>query len=266
MNRSNPGRNMTRAVRAVTVIAALGAGTAGAAEWQHTLTPYLWMSAMEGNTTVGSPLGPLEADVDMTFSDLLDNLDAGGMLAYKGQYGKFVLLGDLIYMDLGANGSRSATVPGGTATTDTSIDVSQTAFEVDLGYHVTDELALFIGARYMDIQSDAQVDVSGPAMVPSSRTAGASADWIDPVVGLLGEFGLTERWAVILKADIGGFDLGSKFAWEVLSSLRYRATEHLDISAGYRYFVVDYESDDATGVLNYDMTISGPGIGFSFRF
>ena len=259
MKGSNPGKTTLRALLAAGVMTSLGAGSANAAEWQHTLTPYLWGSSMNGETTVATGLGPLTADIDMSFSEILDNLDMGGMLAYKGVYGNWVLMGDFVYMDLGARETHA-----GPVAVDAALDVSQTAFEADLGYRVTEETALFVGARFMDINADVQVITGGTP--GSTRTGGASASWVDPVVGVAGEYGLTQRWAVNLKADIGGFDVGSEFTWQVMASLRYRATEHLDIAAGYRYFAVDYEDEGSDGVIAYDMIIAGPGIGFSFRF
>ncbi len=84
----------------------LSASTASAADWEHRLTPYLWMSGMEGSQTIGTPAGPLTADLDLSFSDILENLEAGAMLGYRGQTGRWVVMGDAIYMDLEAKANR----------------------------------------------------------------------------------------------------------------------------------------------------------------
>jgi hypothetical protein len=64
-------------------------------------------------------------------------------------------------------------------------------------------------------------------------------------VGIVGEFGFpfTDRWAVNLKGDVGGFGVGSEFAWQVTVALRWRMNDRWDFSAGYRYMDMDYEDE-----------------------
>ncbi len=57
---------------------AMAEGSKPADAWQYELTPYLWASRMDGNVKAG-PLP--KTSVDMKFSDILDNLDAGFMTA-----------------------------------------------------------------------------------------------------------------------------------------------------------------------------------------
>ena len=71
----------------VTAVAvAIAAPPGAAADWSHTVTPYLWGSGMSGKTAVGTatPAGPLEADVDVGFDDILSNLKFGIMGSYRG--------------------------------------------------------------------------------------------------------------------------------------------------------------------------------------
>ena len=59
-------------------------------KWQNTITPYVFFSGMDG--TVG--VGPVTADVNLSFGDLLSNLKLGGMLAYEGRKGPYSIAFD----------------------------------------------------------------------------------------------------------------------------------------------------------------------------
>ena len=75
----------TRNQAAIGLLALLAAVPLHAEEWQHELAPYLWGAAMSGNATVGAAT----ADVDMSFGDILDNLEMGFMGAYRATRGQY---------------------------------------------------------------------------------------------------------------------------------------------------------------------------------
>ena len=84
---------------AVAAIALSFAATpAAAAEWKHELAPYIWGSAMEG--TVG--VGDITADAEMSFSDIVDNLEFGFMGTYRASRDRYSITVDALYMGLGA--------------------------------------------------------------------------------------------------------------------------------------------------------------------
>lgn len=247
----------------VAALAPLAVSTAHAADWQHSLTPYIWGAGMSGTTAIATPLGPLAADVNLSFSDTLSNLDFGGMVAYKGRYDKWLVMSDLIYMDLSANKTRDFPL----VSTRSGASVEQLAFELSGGYHLTDAIALYAGMRVNDLDASVRVTTTTNAN-STTRSARASASWIDPIVGIVGEFGFpfAERWAVNLKGDVGGFGVGSEFAWQVTVALRWRLNDRWDFSAGYRYMDVDYEDEGGSGIVVYDMVSQGPGIAATWRF
>ena len=51
--------------------------------WEFHVAPYLWAIAMDGNVTVKG----FEADVNMSFSDIWDQLNFALMLAYEARKG-----------------------------------------------------------------------------------------------------------------------------------------------------------------------------------
>jgi hypothetical protein len=65
--------------------------------WEFHVAPYLWAIAMKGNVTVKG----VEADVDLSFSDIWDELNFALMLAYEARKGNWGLWGNTIYANLG---------------------------------------------------------------------------------------------------------------------------------------------------------------------
>lgn len=54
-------------------------------EWQHRTAVYLWMAGLDGTTGNRIQAGDIEA----SFSDILNNFEAGFMLDYRGKKGKW---------------------------------------------------------------------------------------------------------------------------------------------------------------------------------
>jgi opacity protein-like surface antigen len=245
----------------IAILATLGTANAWSEEWKNAVTPYIWASGMSGDVVIGTPQGPLESNVDLSFSDIVSNLDFGAMVSYRGGRDRWVVLGDYIFMNLGG----AKTTNPLNATVRAGADMRQTMFEGDVGYHITDAISLFAGARYNDISGSISLDTT-TILGTSSRTAKTSESWVDPVVGLLGEWPLTEHLQWDLRADIGGFNVGSKLAWQVMGVLRWKIRENMDVVASYRYMQVDFEDEGSSGLQTYDMVNTGPGIGMTFRF
>ena len=233
-------------------LAMLAATPLHADEWKHELAPYLWGSAMEGTTGIGG----VTADVDASFGDILDNLEMGFMGMYRGTRDRFSIDVDTIFMGLGAT-ERSRP---GLAKAD--IDVDQFVLGAAAGYAMTEKFVVLGGLRYYDLS--AEVKVTGPL----GNTADAETDesWVDPYLGARYTIPLSEAWSLNLSGDIGGFGVGSDFAWQGLVTFRWQLTERTGALAAYRYMDVDYESGNGSNRFEYDMVFSGPALGIVFTF
>ena len=58
----------------------------------------------------------------------------------------------------------------GPVSVDSTVEVQQTAFEFDVGYRVNDQVTVFGGLRYNDVDTDLDVVRSGPG-AGASRAA-----------------------------------------------------------------------------------------------
>jgi len=223
-----------------------------AEEWKHELAPYMWGSAMEGTTGIGD----VTADVDVSFGDILDNLEMGFMGMYRGTRDRFSISVDTIFMGLGATErSRNDLAKA-------DIDVDQFVLGAAAGYSLTEKFLVLGGLRYNDLS--AEVKVTGPL----GNTADAETDesWVDPYLGAQYTIPLSDAWSLNLYGDIGGFGVGSDLAWQGLVTFRWQLTERTGALAAYRYMDVDYESGSGSDRFKYDMAFSGPALGIVFTF
>jgi hypothetical protein len=142
------------------------------------------------------------------------------------------------------------------------IDMDQTALEGTAGWALTEQFVVFGGLRYVDLG----VDVQARSPLGDLESAGGDESWVDPIIGARYVFPFNDRWSLSLRGDIGGFGVGSDFAWQGLASLRWQASPRIGVLAAYRYFDMDYEDGSGAGYFEYDMTISGPALGVVFTF
>ena len=243
-------------IRCSKAIAGLGlclfASLANAAEWKHEVAPYVWGSSMQGSVGVGD----LTAEAEMSFSDILDDLEFGFMGTYRASTDRYFVMIDAIYMGLGAT-ERG---PNGLLKAD--IDMDQVGLEADFGYYVGDRLSLLAGLRYVELE--AQVEVGGP--LGNERSSRMRQNWVDPVIGAQYSWPFAEQWSLNLRGDIGGFGIGSDFAWQATGILRWQLSPRTGVAFGYRHLDMDYEDGRGMDRFLYDMATSGPLMGVVFTF
>jgi opacity protein-like surface antigen len=100
------------------------------------------------------------------------------------------------------------------------------------------------------------------AAMSGSVGVGAEKDWVDPYVGVRAQHPLAERWTLVGYADVGGFGVGSEFAWQAAAGVNYEFSKSIVDKFAYRYLYVDYDKDG----FRYDMENSGVYLGAGIRF
>ena len=217
---------------------------AGEAEW--TVTPYLFATTVSGDLTVRGASTDFEAD----FGDILENLEVGGMLRVSALGERWGFAFDAAFTGLGQS-SRIG---------DASIDLDQTTLELAGIYRANERLDVLFGVRYWEM--DAMLDFAAPALPDPQRTV----DWVDPFVGLRLHAPMGGDWRFAGRLDVGGFDLGSEFSYNVELGFGWRATERFELMLGWRVLDVDYESGAVPMQDRLNLTYSGPEVGFAFHF
>jgi len=226
-------------------------------EWKFQATFYLWATAMNGDTGVrGLP----PASVDVTFSDVLDNLDGAVMGSFLAQKGDWTFLVDLIYADISDSASFG---PLGGTTADLSLQ--QTIFQGMAGYKLPlgppENVALSgtVGFRYQHL--DADFDLSN-AFLPIGASTGGSQDWVDPTVGLMLQYRIDDKWFINAIGDVGGFGVSSKITAQGFLAVGYMWTPSISSAIGYRAIYTDYEKDGFV----YDVTQHGAFLSVAYHF
>ena len=233
----------------VTLAVPQAAAQSGSNDWEFAIVPYLVAAGMDGSITVKG----IEADVDVPFSDIIDNLDFAAMVHFDMRNDHWVLMSDLFYVDL--EGSNNIAL--GTAT----VAVQQTLFEVAGGYRVSPIVTLLAGARWVDLEN--RIRYTGQIL---DEEVSAGKSWIDPFVGAHLMTPLSERWWFGARGDIGGFGAGSDLAWQAYADIGFRASKVVSIILGYRAIDMDYEDGSGRDLFRYDMLIAGPQIAVAFSF
>src|SRR5262245_24290783 len=212
--RAKGGDTVMRArVAAMLATGLLAAGIASVAQaadedpnaWHATFTPYVWATGLYGDVTAHG----LSTELDASFLDVLENTDtlvglAGRLEITKGRFGAF---GDVFYVKTEVDGAGA-----------TQLDVTTRMWLVEFGalFRVFDNreervpgftFDVYVGGRYSSLELELE-----PANAPSRDQ---SKSWVDPIVG--GRIGVhfTEHVFLLLSGDIGGFGVGSDFAWAV---------------------------------------------------
>jgi len=214
------------------------------------LTPYLWGVAINGTSTVGA-LPPL--DIDVGFSDILENLNFAMSLHTEFKRGPWVFVIDPTYISI----EMEAAPPEG--------DVEPGTMEVDIwivelwaGYQVHDNWEVIGGARYQD-QS---ISVSGLPDPPFVPPVGVSDNWTDWFIGARFNANLGDKWLMVWRGDVVVAG-DSDSSWNSSIFFNRRFGDNKSLNLGYRYFVDDYIN---VGTYGWDVTENGPVVGFTWVF
>jgi hypothetical protein len=216
-----------------------------AAGWTYRFTPYLWAAGLKGSTAIGET----QADIDLSFSDILDDLDMALMGDLRAENGPWAIESDVIWTDLKSEQSGRLL--------DITVEPRMVFWQLDGRYRVAPQWEVLAGLRYY--YSKTSIRINAPNRFISAST---SEDWVDPIIGVAFRTPINERWSFAARGDIGGFGIGSDFAWGALAVFDYRFGETTSLTFGYRHLDFDYEDDD----FSFDAYMTGPIVGASFRF
>lgn len=207
-------------------------------EWEYQLSLYTWATEQEGSITVAGE----EIPIDATFGDFLEVFSRALNLRLMAKKGNFSFLFEGRFVDL----------------RDRDLSVDIILLELSGGYRVIGEwLEVIGGGRYFKISAEGKT--------AEGEEANGDLDWFDPFVGTRVTVPLTRSLRLIASGDIGGFGVGSEFAWNVAGVIDWRLS-NFSVAAGYRIWDVRYETGSGADFYKYDVQTRGPGIGITFYF
>lgn len=222
-------------------------------DWQFTGTFYGWLPGI--TTTTETALGEVEAEVE--FSDILDNLDFAFLAAVEARKGRWALVGDFQYFDLGAEAS-----PGTAAINSVDIDSQATILGGYALYNVSDSADTWIelggGLRFYDAKFDTVASGTTPL------TLSDDGNWADAVLSARVTQAFNEDWFGVAYLDVGGLGLGnsSDLTVQAYVAAGYRLNDSWSAVAGYRHLMFERDFDGRTVTSD----LGGPVIGFQRKF
>jgi hypothetical protein len=218
--------------------------------WQFTFSPYFWGVSMEGTSIVRNN----QSDVDISFSDIWDNLNMAAMGDLRLEKGRWAIQSNILWAELEADKALGPL----------NINVEPTMWivEVDGRFRLNDQWELLAGIRYYDFKVD--FNITGALGVAVS----GSEDWVDPVVGIVFSSPLSDRWTFAAAGDIGGFGVGSDFAFQLWGMFDYRfgKSKRHSFVFGWRHLDFDYDTGGGNRRFELDTYMTGPILGVRFRF
>jgi hypothetical protein len=241
-------------------------------KWQTSASIYGFLASISGDTKFPSN----GSSVDLSSDAVLDSLKMAFMGSLEVHNGRWGVLNDLMYMNLGASksGVRDFSLGGG------SIPASASAnFDYDLKgmiWTVAGEyrlptgnpaytVDLLGGARYFKLKQTLGYGISGTVgdfpLAGKSGTAEVDASVWDGIVGVKGRyaFGQNRQWYAPYYLDVGTGQ--SDLTWQAAGGIGY-AFGWGEVTGMWRYLNYNFKSGDAI----QSMTFNGPMLGATFRW
>ncbi|HEX5025876.1 MAG TPA: hypothetical protein VFV68_11425 [Agriterribacter sp.] len=226
-------------------------------KWDFLIEPYLMFPNMNGKVGLGTiPDVPVDANP----GDIFNHLQMGAMLYLEAHNNKWAITSDFLYMKLKQDVSATNIINSGKAT------AKQTMWELAGLYKINPWLEVGAGTRLSSIGSDVEVNYKTGPNRDTARSGSITKTWVDPIIVTRFTFFTTTKWIAQLRTDIGGFGIGSKFAWQIQADAGYRFSKLFQATIGYRYIDINYEKGSDSDRFLYDMASFGPTVRFGFNF
>jgi hypothetical protein len=221
------------------------------------LEPYIMFTSMSGTTGIGNLSNTF---ICVPAGEILSYFKIGGMLYGEVHNDQLAFTSDLFYADLTQDASGKNGMLNGTVT------LKQFWWELEGLYRINSWLEFGAGARINNITASADIHAITPGGGVHTSSS-KSNTWVDPLLVTRLKKVINKKWLLQLRADIGGFGVGSQFAWQLQPDIFYRVSKLLQFGLGYRIISMDYNNDSGGGDrFIYDMDEYGPQIKIGLNF
>jgi len=229
------------------------------AKWNFNITPFLILPWVSGH--VQSQL--LSDKFGITPSDFINTLNGTFMIDAEISRGMFFASPSYIYIHNDVS-KILWTSRNGNQTITANPALQKHIFELIGGmrFRLGSKFMLdpYVGVRYTMYHLFG--DVEG---ITTTKELDEHVDFWDPVLGFKAHYFPHPRVPIEIKADIGGFGVGSKLTWSVWFNTGYTVSPVVDLIAGFAALSNKYESESVSG-NTYGMTSITYGITIGARF
>ena len=211
--------------------------------------PYVWVPTI--NATFNDRSGSSNPDIGGGESDIMDALDSGFLGHLEAQGDNWGVYGDMLF--IGFADDRNGTLVSTDAELDAGIyDLAAVWSPGDDRYRGFEGYA---GVRYIALDLQLDFDPVNPAL--SSRNADFDQNFTDFLIGARYSVPLSDKWALIMRADASFGD--TEGTWNI-SGLFSRQMGPGALVFGYRYFDGEVQPNENT----LEIELYGPEIGYAF--
>lgn len=209
-------------------------------KWNFELTPYLFMPRINGQ--LESPY--LSESFGVSAVDLLSMLKMAFMIDGEISKGRFFVTPNYMYFKMGTE-SVIRTSHSGEKTAVAKPELQAHIAELMAGMHFTLNpkwsLDPYAGFRYNGFNTT--INIEGIRDTTSVEEKGT---YWDPVLGFRTQYLATQRLSFMLKADIGGFGVGSRIATSAGLTSSYAISPQVDLLGGFSVYAADFVNESKT--------------------
>lgn len=235
-----------------TTMPAMSAEDMDSDKWEFGAQVYLWGAGIDVTTQEGD-------EIDISFNDILSNLDMALMTTLAARKDKWTLFSDILYLDVSSSETSTANIIGRPEKTKVDVGIEAWVVTAAGAYEVMETentgLHLLAGARYLWLKMPLKFEIGEHI----TRKTSPSGDVWDGVIGMKGETSLNEKWYLTYYLDVGTGD--TDLTWQAVAGVNYKFKK-FDAIFGYRYLDWDFDKTEPFDDLN----ISGPFAGVKFWF
>ncbi|MCL1635598.1 hypothetical protein M2650_13300 [Luteimonas sp. SX5] len=247
---ASPKTNATAALCAAMALS-FATPSQAAEGWDWLVAPYGWAASIGTDLETRTP--PSTASTDTKFGDIVDKIDGAFQIHIEGQGDHFGVLTDFTYLGLADDRDR----PRFKMESDLDTRLFELAAVWSPGEDRYRGAELIAGLRYIDVDLTVQLKPANPVFRDVSVEA--SQSFSDFMIGGRYTWAFTDRWGLTVRGD-GSFG-ETEGTWNASAVVQYR-TGNGAWAFGYRHLDAEFD----TGNANTDITMSGPEIGYAFRF
>lgn len=220
-------------------------------EWVFGAQAYLWAAGIETKFPDGSTN-------EVKFSDVVENLEMGGMAMLSATKGRWSLVTDLIYLSV--EDKPDAPIAPGLELRSAGIDswIINAMGQYQIARTDSISVNVLAGLRYLWLEVPIKIRQSNP-LEPGTRDFSPSTDYWDGVIGTRLVWNLNDKWYATLHADVGTGDTDLTFQAAISAGYRF---DRVDALFGYRYMNIDFDDGESLD----ELTLDGPFVGVRFFF
>lgn len=222
-------------------------------KWRYELVPYFWFSELRGRV---SPSESAQAPtIDLTFNDLLENLDAIFSLANYWQKGDWAIFNDIFYAKLS---SERELLPSGAGSSEMEfkLGIFTLAGAWSPYRNERSRFDILAGIKYWYLDSKMDLTIINTQQFHDKEI------WIDPIIGIRNISHIGGNFYLNFLFSIGGFDISADLDREIYAEFLYNFNKRISAGVGWRSLFVDYRDE---GFI-YKMEQEGPFINLRIIF